>query len=321
MLKSKKIVLMIAVAVCFIMALSLTAFAAPKIAESDNCNLTVGFQKTQVSEDPDYAVAGVDVKLYRVCSMTDTGEVAPTEDFKELSISPEYDTVGEADSVRSQALSMVTSNTDVTYTTKTDADKKARFTNIEKGIYLVVIDPYKNGDKEYGIDSAIVMIPEETNDNTWDYDLEIELKGFEIVKQKNVINVIWNDEDDKSKRPESVEVTFTSGNETVTVTVDSENGWKAEVWLENKEWTVTSLTVDGYTYTVTPGDHTYNITYDKVKVEPQPEKKETVVIEIGGKEEEVPDTGLLWWPVSLLAVAGVSSVAYGVIRHKHNDEK
>ena len=146
--------------------------------------------------------------------------------------------------------------------------------------------------------------------------------GPEKIK-KTVIKV-WNDEGARSGRPGSIKaVLLRDSEEYQTVTLNSANHWR-HTWSglsDEHDWEVIEEDAgDGYTVTYTDDDAIFTITNtSEEEITENPVPLGWLEIPDGsvplGNLEELPDapvplaklpqTGLLWWPVPLLAIAGM----------------
>ena len=147
----------------------------------------------------------------------------------------------------------------------------------------------------------------------------------------------WEDGGHEAERPESIVVQLLCGGKVYdTVTLSQDNSWRYQ-W-ENLSagcaWSVVEKTVpDGYTVTVDRQGLTFLVTNTCGEEQPEepgepeepdtpdepdtPEEPETP----GGQDEpKLPQTGLLWWPVPLLACCGLLLFLIGW-KIRRNDEK
>ena len=129
---------------------------------------------------------------------------------------------------------------------------------------------------------------------------------------KRTITKVWDDKGYESRRPSSVQVTLLqNGAAYDTITLNEENSWQ-HTWDElpkcdadGKEytWTIQETAVSGYTASVQPKEDIFVLTN-----------------QIEG--QKLPQTGMLWWPVPLLAAAGVCFLIIGALgRKKQNHDE
>ena len=125
------------------------------------------------------------------------------------------------------------------------------------------------------------------------------------------VQKIWNDKGYENKRSESVTVSLLKNGETYdTQHLDETNSWKY-AWTDLPKyddngreisWSIKEKGVSGYTASVEQNGYTFILTnsYDKPKL---------------------PQTGLLWWPVPLLAAGGILFIGIGIsIKKRKKDD-
>ena len=115
------------------------------------------------------------------------------------------------------------------------------------------------------------------------------------------VSKIWNDTDNESKRPQSVQVTLLKNGVVYdTQTLNAANGWKytwnaLPQYDENGQeitWTLHEASVSGYSSSVRQEGNVFLLTNTF-------------------KKQKLPQTGLLWWPVPLLTAAGLAFLIVG----------
>ena len=112
---------------------------------------------------------------------------------------------------------------------------------------------------------------------------------------------VWDDKGYESKRPESVQVTLLqNGTAYDTQTLSDTNGWMY-TWdklpkydKDGKEisWTIREFSVYGYVSSVRQNGYTFVLTNTLDK-------------------QKLPQTGMLWWPVPVLACGGLAFLIVG----------
>ncbi len=121
----------------------------------------------------------------------------------------------------------------------------------------------------------------------------------------------WDDKGYESKRPKSVQVTLLqNGTAYDTQTLSTTNGWqytwsKLPRYDENgKEisWTIREVSVSGYVSSVRQNDYTFVLTNTP-------------------DEPKLPQTGVLWWPVPVLACGGLAFLIVGTLSRKKKDHE
>ena len=149
------------------------------------------------------------------------------------------------------------------------------------------------------LDSALFIVS-----NTYDPKPSDETVSRTVQKR-------WSDTGYENKRPASVTAELLKNGEVYdTVRLDADGGWQY-TWeelprydAEGKKisWTLREVSVKGYTSSVTQTGDIFVLinTYDKTKL---------------------PQTGQLWWPVPLLAAAGLGLICVGLSMRKREENE
>ena len=129
---------------------------------------------------------------------------------------------------------------------------------------------------------------------------------------KRIVTKVWDDKGYESRRPGSVQVTLLqNGTAYDTVTLNEANDW-LYTWdalpkysADGKEynWSIQETAVSGYVSSVKQNGCTFVLTNTLNK-------------------QKLPQTGMLWWPVPLLTVGGLSFLIVGAAgrKKKRHDE-
>ena len=191
-------------------------------------------------------------------------------------------------------------------------------------------------------------------ENKWNYDAVIQPKlnhhpipvyPDEPTFTTREVLKVWKDDANPQNRPKEITVQLLQNGVVYdTVTLNASNNWRY-TWdqLDNwSDWTVVEQTPAGYTVTVTQEGITFVITNTSTSEHPsETTVPSTSPSEPGTSESStqpdtqghpdnpdepdkpdqpnLPQTGLLWWPVPLLAAAGLICVIAGIAitRHRH----
>ena len=115
----------------------------------------------------------------------------------------------------------------------------------------------------------------------------------------------------ESKRPKSVQVTLLqNGTAYSTQTLSETNGWqytwdKLPKYDKNGReisWTIREVSVSGYVSSVRQNGYTFVLTNTLDK-------------------QKLPQTGVLWWPVPVLACGGLAFLIVGTLSRKKKDHE
>ncbi len=249
--------------------------------------------------DGDTALPGVGITLFKVAdAVSRDGDLdfEFTEAFADFNGVPgelqDGETVG-------RLADYAAGNNIVGETLLTDGTGSVCFERLSLGLYIVV----QSGKAEGYLDCSpfLVSIPSE-KDNELVYDVDATPKT-DIVRSVDItVKKVWND--DGNGRPESVTVQLRRGNTVVdTVTLNEGNGW-SHTWTgqpKRDDWSVKEVNVPkGYIVTYQENEFAYTVT----------------------NTATLSQTGLLSWPIPVLAGAGLLLFAVGWVlyfRRKRDD--
>lgn len=272
--------------VCFVFLTLLCCFLPMTLfADSDFMNLVVNCP-----------VSNMQVSLYRVADEN----YNLVDSFSRYSIDLKQDVQGAANALENRILmDGIEADTCVT----SDSVGNASFTGLESGIYLVV-------GKEVFQDGVFYM--PQVSLVSLSGDLSVDLK-YEMSDKPSRIHVlkVWK-KDNKKSRPKSIEVCLLRSDGIVVdrVVLNSDNQWT-------------------YTWDNLSTSYTYSVMETSVPSgykESCTREKDTIVLTNTGsdkyrvekKDEVLPNSGQLWWPVPVLLFVGL--VLFGLGRHLKNEE-
>lgn len=246
--------------------------------------------------DVNCPVSNMQVSLYRVADEN----YNLVDSFSHYSVDLKQDVQGAANALENRILM---DGIEADASNSSDSSYKASFTGLETGIYLVV-------GKEVFQDGVFYM--PQVSLVSLSGDLNVDLK-FETSDKPSRIHVlkVWK-RDNKKSRPKSIEVCLLRSDGIVVnrVVLNSDNQW-------SYTWDNLSTL---YTYSVmetsVPSGYKESCTREK----------DTIVLTNTGnftdkvekKDEVLPNSGQLWWPVPVLLFVGL--VLFGLGRHLKNEE-
>lgn len=296
------------IAACALLACA-PALAIDKIDETRTVTLTA------VVQTGGAALPGVELRLYKVADMHDFGTFAPCGAFAEYPVDDMngLDSEGWRDLAYTLAGFAAADAPAPADTAVTDENGGAAFGmdgTLGVGLYLLTGDS--------GIfQPTLVALPGRDENDEWIYDVTVNLKpgtgGDETIALQ--VLKVWNDGDFEN-RPGQVRVLLLGDGQIVeSVTLDKTNNWRHE-WTGldgDVNWQVVERPVpDGYTVSTQREDTLITITNTRPVDDGDDDG--------GGEDPKLPQTGLLWWPVPVLAGAGMSLFAAGWMRRrKHED--
>lgn len=242
---------------------------------------------------------------------------------------------------------------------ETDQNGTVRFSDLKPGMYLVSWQKHTTGGYTYTPEPFLVSLPGLDEGDNWNYNVTVNPKydrdynggsssgGDDTVRRK--VLKVWKDEGGEDSRPSSVTVQLLrNGKVYDTVTLSGKNRWSHE-WSKldgDDDWKVVETDVpEEYTVTVTREGITFVVTNTlstEIPDEPTPEgpppetpggkpgepgspDSEKPVGETPIPDEPVPQgpalpqTGVLWWPVPLLACGGMALFLIGWVRRRSEE--
>lgn len=182
-----------------------------------------------------------------------------------------------------------------------------KWDSLDQGLYLIVGESYQYKNKKVTIAPSIIALSNNVNN---EYDVNVIPKYTEenigLVNRK--VTKVWKN-DNKESRPKSIEVELLKNNEVYeTVQLNEKNQWQYR-WenLSNEyDWRIVEKNVTSH-YTVTSYSENESIfivnTYNGDK-----EKEE--------QDDQIPQTGQLWWPVPVLSIIGMICLIIGIVKKK-----
>lgn len=193
---------------------------------------------------------------------------------------------------------------------KTDENGIAVFPasdTLEEGIYLITGKSYSTDTYICNIEPFLISLP--NKDRDINIESKFELYERDLKLQMRVVK-IWKDQT-TSYRPSEIEAELIdeSGNIYETVILNQENNWRY-VWDDLPEghvWSVIEKDVPEY-YTVSSERDGLTVHLTNTS-----EKEDTPT------EGKLPQTGILWWPVPVLAAAGLICIVLGLIRRQKDE--
>ena len=177
---------------------------------------------------------------------------------------------------------------------------------------MITGDFYEKEGTIYTPEPMLISLPSLTEKDEWLYDVEVSCKFDSetipaFVERK--VQKVWKDDGNEEKRPEKIAVQLLENGTVVdTVALSKENNW--EYTWENLDggsrWQVAEAEVpDGYTVAITQEGTLFIMTNTR-PFEPPP---------------KLPQTGMLWWPVPVLACGGLLLIVIGCFMRRRRGEQ
>lgn len=279
--------------------LPVPAFAAGSIDTEKSATLKVSYQNN------DTPMVGIQFDAYLVANIDESGELEPTETFKDYNV----DIRGKNDAAWKALAStlegyIARDKITPTASVKTDEQGIATFENMDLGLYLIMGEKYKSGKYTYTCKSFMVQLPSmDKENNVWNYAVSTNSKhesshdggggGSSTVSRK--VLKVWKDTGYEEERPKEVTVQLLRDNEVYdTITLNADNNWEY-TWskLSNSyTWTVVEKELSDYTVTVTKEGTTFVVTntYDESDTPDTPDEPGGPGDNPGGGSDDTPDT-------------------------------
>lgn len=246
----------------------------------------------------------VEFSLYRVAALTEEGEYALTDDFAQYPVSLEdLDSSGLRSLAQTLDAYVARDTLTPLLSQETGEDGMVSFDGLSPGLYLILGESYTQDNTVYTPSPMLFYLSGQGEDGGWEYEVTASCKfDQEEITDATVsrkVQKVWKDSGNQSKRPEMVLVQLLENGAVVdTVALSEENNWEYtwEGLDASSRWQVAETSVpDGYTVTVTQEGTLFVVTNTYP----------------GKTPSKLPQTGLLWWPVPLLACAGLVLVIAG----------
>lgn len=282
----------------FLAVLLAVAFALPSFA-AETGKLTVTLEDAEKNQ-----INGVTVSLCRIAILTSSG-YQPTSAFENSGISLSG-IINNPNELTAKTLFDYVKTNNVETISKTSEQGRVSFSDLDLGIWLV----FCNDHEKYTFNPHLVFLPFESSGKLY-YEISSAPKVQD--SKPNEINVYvikkWDDKNNAAKkRPESITVELLNGDTVAeTVELNEANGW-------------------AYTFCGLPKDGTYSVREKGIVDYKETYSGDAVngfVITNTYIGEKLPVTGQYWWPIGMIAVAGVCLILLGVceIGVKKHDKK
>ncbi len=279
-----------------------TALCIPALAAGQTGSITLHFH-TQ-----DGPVTDAVFRAYLVAELRPDGSYALSEQYAAYPLALDGDVQDLAETcagyTRRDRLSCAADG-------RTDQSGVLQMTDLPAGLYLILGEQIEAYDLAVAPAPSLIRVPAET-ESGWRFDVDADVKsevkppvGPETVTRR--VLKIWDDDGHKSKRPAEITVQLLrDGDVFDTVTLNEKNNWRC-FWDEldaARNWEVVEKECPGYTVRVDRSGATFTLTNTYAA-------SDTPALDHPQEKPRLPQTGQLWWPVPLLAIAGLVLLLFG----------
>ena len=294
----KKHILPIVFCILLLLSSALPVFAA------ETGSITVLFQHNN------QPVISAEFEIYKAAEWTGDG-YALTGSFSGYPVKMADDPSSEEWKAIASTLASYAARDEITplVSGETGEDGKLRFDGLADGLYLLVGSPAESDDVRLFPQPMLVSVPYTTANGEPDYEVVTEPKYESRKITEETITrralKIWKDEGNEEKRPQNITVQLLCDGKIYDEQVlNTANNW-SYTWegLETShDWQLTEKTVpEDYTVAVTQQEITFTVTNTNDNPPPPPPD-----------EPKLPQTGMLWWPVPVLAGIGAVALFFGI---------
>ena len=270
------------------------------------------------------ALSGTTFRLYRVASVGDDLSCAPTKEFQKYAVDLD-DPDGTGLKAAAETLSAYVARDHIAPLDRgvTDPNGVVVFpktvSSLESGLYLLLGDSVTVHGVTYTAEPVLLFLPyQDETDGLWVYDVTVAPKSAPRIDSDTLSVVkIWKG-DSASSRPESIEVQLLKDGEIYdTVKLTKSNSWR-HTWKDlpgGCDWQVTEKAVpDDYTVVVGREQASFSVTNTLISGGKNPGGS------AGSSSGKLPQTGMVWWPIPILAGFGLLLFLFGWLRHRKSEE-
>ena len=256
------------------------------------------------------AFSGIEVKLYKVASVSKDFQFTLVENFKDTNLTLNGITsTNEWDQVRSTLENYIfTNNIAPLKVDLTNQNGQVAFNNLEVGLYLAAAENIFGENVVYFLDSALITLPTLNKNNLWQYNVNIASKVEAISTTPETeykVLKLWKGDKSES-RPKSIEVEIYKDKMLYKkVTLSKENNWSYS-WVEKGAATFRAVERNvptGYVMTTTANNNTFVITNTKTEIEPFDPPK-------------TGDTSNMLPYIIIMNISGAVLIILGIIRKR-----
>ena len=277
---------------CMTVVLSVAVFNLFQVTAVDvnkKCSLTLN-----------QCLSGLNVHLYRVANITETGSYQYTEEFKDAeNTTIDLNKLETSEDLKNAAITLKGYTAGVEGLTKQALSSQLCYTNLKTGLYLITADNLEKDNTTYTYLPYLISLPQGTN-----YDVSIDfIKYSKNPSHEYKIVKHWVDKG--LTHPYKIEVELYEGSTLVkTITLDAENdyaySWKTEKAMN---YSIKEKSVKGYKGIVSSNSNET--------------KTEFIITNTSIETPGIPvktgdNTNINYW-ITCMAIAGLTLIVLGTI--------
>ena len=300
-------------AICFaiIALIALSSGSTHVFADDNDCSITI---KYYYGETP---LANASFSIYKVGSVSGDGSLILEGDYKDYPVNTDY-SMSNASDMAALAMTLygytALDSLSPSYTAVTNDRGIVKVESMAEGVYLLVGEKLTVDGNTFVTDPQLITLPWRTSaDSEWVRSLTVEPKYSRLPGEESKITVKvlkkWDDNGSESTRPEAITVYLLRDGELYdTVSLTAEASWR-HTWEDldgSFVWTVVEEVPTEYTVIQHREGVTRLITNSKDTPTPPTEED----------EPKLPQTGMLLWPIPILALGGISLIIAGIATRK-----
>ena len=262
-------------------------------------------------------IPSVPFSVYYVGAITGTG-ITPQGAFASMTLDAcALDADGWAGKALAAKGLVLTNHVSPNYSGKSDSSGELLFDHLTPGLYLVIGETATIDSYIYTSAPFFVAIPNrdpETGEDVYEQTANAKFSREGVPVDKTVsrkVLKIWDDEGNEDKRPKEVTIRlFCDQTEYDKVVLNDQNNWRYtwENLPADHEGLVAEDPVLDYSTSIALEGITFTVKNSNTKISPPVTPPVT--------PPELPRTGLYWWPVLILAVAGLLFLSAGFLRRR-----
>lgn len=212
----------------------------------------------------------------------------------------------------------------------TDSSGNCTFSLSKEGFYLILGDSLAVNGGAYSFSPSLVTLPDSNGKTATTAAVKVSYTSWppNTPPEDDPINVtvlkVWNDGEQEDLRPDSISVSLLRNDRVFqTVELSKSNNWRY-TWnnlSSEYDWSVIENSVPndyGVSYSQTGNILSITNTYTTDIIPPEPPKTDEPTIDIPLEPiplARLPQTGLLQWPVPIMAILGIILFSRGWWEH------